>query len=114
MGLATDIATNCGESIQVALEQIEFFQDQVVIVDNEKAQYDTAIKRIDWDLLEQVNVVNRDFDDVKNAYQQRIDATPSCRSDLFWRVTGITAGTPDDTYSLKCVIIHYYDFRIRH
>jgi len=106
MSLATDIATNCGESIQVALEQIEFFQDQVKIVDNEKLDYDNAIKRIDWDLLEQVNVVNRDFDDVKNAYQARIDATPSCRSDLFWRVTNIThhAGDPD-RYYLKCTRI---------
>ena len=26
MALATDIANNCAESIQVALEQIEFFQ----------------------------------------------------------------------------------------
>ena len=31
MGLATDISQNCSESIQVALEQIEFFQDQVKI-----------------------------------------------------------------------------------
>ena len=29
MGLATDIAQNCNKSIKVALEQIEFFQDQV-------------------------------------------------------------------------------------
>ena len=35
MALATDIANNCAESIQVALEQIEFFQDQVKIIDNE-------------------------------------------------------------------------------
>lgn len=103
MALATDIATNCAESIQVALEQIEFFQDQVKIIDNEKLDYDNAIRRIDWDMLEQVNVVNRDFDDVKNAYQARIDATPNCRTDLFWRVTGITDGTDETTYSLKCV-----------
>ena len=29
MGLATDIQINCNESIQVSLEQIEFFQDQI-------------------------------------------------------------------------------------
>lgn len=102
MALATDIVINCAESIQVALEQIEFFQDQVKIVDNEKLDYDEAIKRIDWDLLEQVNVVNRDFDDVKDAYQARINATPSCRTDLFWRITNITSGTDEDTYTLKC------------
>lgn len=103
MSLATDIATNCAESIQVALEQIEFFQDQVKIIDNEKLDYDNAIRRVDWDMLEQVNVVNRDFDDVKNAYQARIDVTPSCRSDLFWRVIGAADNTDTGTdYTLKC------------
>ena len=102
MGLSTDISINANKSIQVALEQIEFFQDQVVILDNEKVPYDESIRRLDANLLEQTNVVNRAFNDVETAYQDRIDATPSCRSDLFWRVININGSVDPVDYDLEC------------
>jgi hypothetical protein len=100
MGLATDIQINCNESIQVSLEQIEFFQDQIKIIDNEKVPYDESIRRLDANLLEQVNVVNRAFNDVETAYQNRI--TANCKSDLFWRITSIDTSTSPIEYGLIC------------
>ena len=61
MGLATDIVINANESIQQSLEQIEFFQDQIKIIDNEKLLYDDAIRRMDANLVDQTNTVNRAF-----------------------------------------------------
>ena len=100
MGLATDIAQNCNKSIQVALEQIEFFQDQVKILDNEKVPYDDSIRRLDANLLEQTEVVNRAFNDVKSAYQDRIVGV--CKTDMFWRVTDIDPTQDPTEYSLVC------------
>ena len=100
MGLSTDISINSNKSIQVALEQIEFFQDQVVILDNEKVPYDESIRRLDANLLEQTNVVNRLFNDVESAYQDRIAGI--CKTDLFWRVTDIDSTQTPPEYSLVC------------
>tara|TARA_Y100001970_G_scaffold92734_1_gene116899 strand:+ start:7550 stop:9073 length:1524 start_codon:yes stop_codon:yes gene_type:complete len=100
MGLATDISQNCSESIQVALEQIEFFQDQVKILDNEKVPYDESIRRLDANLLEQTNVVNRAFNDVETAYKDRIAGI--CKTDLFWRVTNINGSVDPVEYDLEC------------
>ena len=100
MGLATDIAQNCNKSIKVALEQIEFFQDQVKILDNEKVPYDDSIRRLDANLLEQTEVVNRAFNDVKSAYQDRIVGV--CKTDMFWRVTDIDPTQDPTEYSLVC------------
>ena len=92
MGLSTEIAQNCNKSIQVALEQIEFFQDQVKILDNEKVPYDDSIRRLDANLLEQTQVVNREFDVVESAYQDRI--VSGCKTDMFWRVTEVDESGP--------------------
>ena len=100
MGLSTEIAINCNESVQVALEQIEFFQDQVKIIDNEKVSYDEAIRRLDANLLEQTDVVNRAFNDVETAYQDRIAGI--CKTDLFWRVTSLDTSGDDPEYTLLC------------
>ena len=107
MGLATDIAQNCNESIQIALEQIEFFQDQVKILDNEKVPYDESIRRMDSDLLEQTNVVNRAFNDVESAYQDRIAGI--CKTDMFWRVTNIDPTQDPTEYSLVCTKLTLVD-----
>jgi len=100
MGLSDDIGQNCNKSIQVALEQIDFFQDQVKILDNEKVPYDDSIRRLDANLLEQTNVVNRAFNDVESAYQDRIAGL--CKTDMFWRVTQIDPTQDPTEYSLVC------------
>jgi len=100
MGLATDIQINCNESIQVSLEQIDFFQDQIKIIDNEKVTYDESIRRLDANLIEQANEVNRAFNVVESAYQDRIAGI--CKTDLFWRVTDIDSTQSPPEYSLVC------------
>ena len=100
MGLATDIVINANESIQQSLEQIEFFQDQIKIIDNEKLLYDDAIRRMDANLVDQTNTVNRAFNDVESAYQDRIAGI--CKTDLFWRVTDIDSTQTPPEYSLVC------------
>ena len=98
--LSIEIAVDCNKSVQVALEQIEFFQDQVKIIDNEKVPYDDAIRRLDANLLEQTDVVNRAFNDVETAYQDRIAGI--CKTDMFWRVTNIDPTQDPTEYSLVC------------
>ena len=102
MSIGTEIVGRTRKTIQDKLEQIEFFQDQIVLVDDEKSLYDQAIFRLDNDLLGEIQIVNRALDDVKDAYQDRISV--GCRTDLFWRVTGFTAGSgdDDDAYQFTC------------
>jgi len=102
MSIGTEIVAKTMESIQSKLEQIEFFQDEIVKVDDQKSLYDQAIFRLDNNVLGEIEIVNRALDDVKDAYQDRISV--GCRTDLFWRVVDVTVGTgdDDDTYDLRC------------
>ena len=70
-------------------KQVEFFQDQIVIVDDDKSTWDNAIFKLEGELLGEIEIVNRAIDDVKDAYNVRFTGVNSCRSDLFWMMTGI-------------------------
>jgi len=74
--------------IKANQEQIEFFTERTTVLDNEKIPLDTAIKSVDKVVLDQIIEVNTKLNDVKTAYQNRVDAG-TCRTDLFWRRTGI-------------------------
>ncbi len=102
MSLATKLFNQSGEDLQQALESIADLQERVVIVDNDKLPYDQAIYKLDKDLFDQCIDVNRAFGVVETAYQDRINATPSCRSDLFWRITNINDLTAETEYSVVC------------
>jgi hypothetical protein len=102
MSLATKLFNQSGEDLQVALESIADLQDRVVIVDNDKLPYDQAIEKLDKDLFDQCLDVNKAFGVVETAYEDRINATPSCRTDLFWRVTQINSSTTPSQYSMVC------------
>ena len=102
MSLATKLFNQSGEDLQNSLESIGDLQERVVIVDNDKLPYDQAIKKLDKDLFDQCIDVNRAFGVVETAYQDRINATPSCRSDLFWRITNINDLTAETEYSVVC------------
>ena len=73
------------------------------VIDNEKVTFDESIRRLDANLLEQVNVVNRAFNDVETAYQNRI--TANCKSDLFWRITSIDTSTSPIEYGQNIISI---------
>lgn len=100
MSIGTEIVGRTRKTIQDKLEQIEYFQDQIVIIDDEKSLYDQAIFRLDNDLLGEIQVVNRALDDVKDAMQDRISV--GCRTDLFWRVTGYNPTPVPDQYTFTC------------
>ena len=84
MGLSKEMQDKIYDDLNTQYEQVGFFQDQVVIVDNEKRSWDTAIEALDGNLLGQIQVVNRAIDDVKDAYNDYFTGVTSCRSDLFW------------------------------
>jgi len=62
---------------------------KITISDNEKIPYDEATKNVDRNLQNIIVETNNTLEKVKEEYQKRIDVQ-NCRSDLFWRVTGIT------------------------
>jgi len=62
---------------------------KITLTDNEKIPFDEAIKNVDRNLQNIIVETNNTLEKVKEEYQKRID-DQNCRSDLFWRVTGIT------------------------
>tara|TARA_Y100001963_G_scaffold84258_1_gene116828 strand:- start:490 stop:2058 length:1569 start_codon:yes stop_codon:yes gene_type:complete len=100
VGLSTEIFNTSGEKLQQGLEQIRFLQDQILITDNEKRMYDRAINKIDTNLVEQCNVVNRDYNNVETEFLKYFSA--NARSDLFWRVINEFETDGDTEYNLIC------------
>ena len=100
MVLASKLFSQAGEDLQQALESIDDLQSRVVIVDNDKLPYDQAIYKLDKDLLDQCEVVNKAFNDVETAYNDRIIGV--CKTDMFWRVTQINSSVSPVEYSLVC------------
>ena len=102
MTLSQDMISDIYESLDDAYTQVKFFQDQVVITDDSKSRWDNAIKRLDSELMGEIAVVNDAMDVVKDLYAGTSAGVNSCRSDLFWMVTG-----EDDAdgieYTLQCV-----------
>jgi len=72
-----------------ARNTVEQAKLKITISDNEKIPYDEAIKNVDRNLQNIIVETNNTLEKVKEEYQKRID-DQNCRSDLFWRVTGIT------------------------
>ena len=106
MSLTTAMQEKVYEDLNTQYEQIGFFQDQVVIVDDEKKTWDTAIEALDGNLLGQIEVVNRAIDDVKDAYNVRFTGVNSCRSDLFWMMTGINSSPTPKEVTFKAVALN--------
>ena len=102
--LSTYIYDTVRSNLEDSINTINFFQDQVVILDDEKSYYDQAIYRLENDVYtEQVNV-NDGFVGVQTSYDARI--TVGCRTDMFWRRVGYSTGdgTPANppTHTLQC------------
>ena len=83
------ISTNARQTVDQA-------KLKITVIDNNKIPYDESIKNVDRNLQNTIVATNDTLEDVKSEYQKRIDVQ-ECRSDLFWRVTGISTsggGTP--------------------
>ena len=70
---------------------------KITIIDNEKIAFDESLKNIDQDLLTTIEETNDTLKEVKKQYDLRI-TDQGCRTDLFWRVTGI--GTFNQTQNV--------------
>jgi hypothetical protein len=106
MGLGKEMQDRVYQSLDEQYGQVGFFQDQVVLVDDEKKIWDTAIEALDANLLGQIEVVNRAIDDVKDAYSVRFTGINSCRSDLFWMMTGINSSPTPKLLTFKAVALN--------
>jgi hypothetical protein len=71
-----------------ARNTVEQAKLKITLSDNEKIPYDEAIKNVDRNLQNIIVETNNTLEKVRDEYQKRIDVQ-NCRSDLFWRVTGI-------------------------
>ena len=101
MGLSVDLIDQVSDKLEDSYEQVEFFQDQIVIIDDVKSTWDNAIYKIENQLMGEIEIVNRAIDDVKDAYQARFTGVNSCRSELFWMVTDATT-SGDLEYTFTC------------
>ena len=104
MGLGKEMQDRIYQSLDEQFGQVGFFQDQVILVDDEKKIWDTAIESLDGNLLGQIEVVNRAIDDVKDAYDARQSGVGSCKSDLFW--LAYNYDSTEDEYDLVCAKIN--------
>ena len=102
MGLSIDIVDQVADRLQETYQQLEFFQDEIVIVDDAKSTWDNAIYKIESQLLGEIEIVNRAIDDVKDLYATRFTGVSSCRSELFWMATNYSDTAGDVEYTLTC------------
>ncbi len=65
---------------------------KITVIDNNKIPYDESIKNVDRNLQNIIVETNNTLEKVRDEYQKRID-DQNCRSDLFWRVTGISSAS---------------------
>lgn len=104
--LSTNLIIDVLEKIEQKDINIEYFQEQVLIIDNEKSLYDQGIISIDTDIYNEIQETNDLIIDVQAAYQDRIAV--GCRTDLFWRVVGIDSSSGNFTIeATKLSVVGY-------
>ena len=106
MSLTTEMQQKIFESLDDGYTQVKFFQDQVVILDNDKSDWDNAIFKVDSELFGEIQIVNRAIDDVKDAYAPRFSGVNSCRSDLFWMATNLNDAPTPSLYTFQAVALN--------
>jgi len=89
--LSTELIADATKKIEQKYYNIEYFQDQIVLIDNEKSIYDQGIESLDTDVYNDIEDLNASFVGVQSAYQDRINV--GCRTDTFWRLVGIDTTT---------------------
>ena len=104
MSLTTEMQEKIYKSLDDAYSQVKFFQDEVVLLDNDKSGWDQAIFKVDSQLFGEIQIVNRAIDDVKDAYNDRLSGVGSCKSDLFW--LAYNYDSTEDEYDLVCAKIN--------
>ena len=87
-----------------ARNTVEQAKLKITLSDNEKIPFDEAIKNVDRNLQRIIVETNDTLENVRDEYQKRID-DQNCRSDLFWRVTGISSDTTSGDIEIDCVCV---------
>lgn len=87
-----------------ARNTVEQAKLKITLTDNEKIPFDEAIKNVDRNLQNIIVETNNTLEKVRDEYQKRIDVQ-NCRSDLFWRVTGISSDVSSGELSIICVCV---------
>jgi len=103
MSLTTEMQGKIYASLDDGYKQVKFFQDQVVILDDDKSDWDNAIFKVDSELFGEIQIVNRAIDDVKDAYQDHFTGVTSCRSDLIWVATNHNTSPTPSLWNFVCV-----------
>jgi len=106
MSLTTEMQQKIYDSLDDGYSQVKFFQDQVVLLDNDKSDWDNAIFKLDSELFGEIQLVNRAIDDVKDAYSVRFTGVNSCRSDLFWMATNLNDAPTPSLYTFSAVALN--------
>ena len=101
--LTTEMQEKIYKSLDDGYGQVKFFQDQVVLLDNDKSDWDNAIFKVDSELFGEIQIVNRAIDDVKDAYQDHFTGVTSCRSDLIWVATNHNTFPTPSLWNFVCV-----------
>ena len=92
------------DKLKEETEGVTWLGDQIVLLDAEKEQWDAAIDKMDRPLVTEIDEVNETLGKVRAAYQDRINV--GCRTDMFWRVTGVQTNMSNvTTYNLLCTKI---------
>tara|TARA_A100001201_G_scaffold86840_1_gene76527 strand:- start:69 stop:1541 length:1473 start_codon:yes stop_codon:yes gene_type:complete len=98
--LSTDLVKRAQEDIDFKVMNIEKLQDQIVEFDDQKSLYDEGIVRLELELLNRLDNVNKSFNLIADAYQSAI--VSGCKTDMFWRITDRISSTPVDFFELEC------------
>lgn len=90
------------EKVSTAETEKNYFNEQILVLDNARTDYQKAIYKVDASLLPTIQNVNNKILDVRTAYDNRVNS--GCRTDVFWRFTGITTtvgATPGSVYTFE-------------
>ena len=111
---AEAITETLKQKVDLTKPAIDEAVKKILILDSLKEPYENAIRVLDTLTLNQLDEVNRQINSVAEAYDNRIisvERPNNCRSDLFWRVTGINepfegasnrGGAATTSFNLTC------------
>lgn len=108
-----DITQTITSRISQHVDTVEFSRQQIVILDEAREPYYSAIEGLDSLLYQDIESVNDSIVEVSSAYQERINV--GCRTDLFWTQISYEPADPGPpplpaTYTFRCAKISYVGY----
>lgn len=108
-----DITQTVTSRISQHQNTVEFSRQQIVILDEAREPYYSAIDGLDSLVYQDIISVNNSIVAVSSAYQERINV--GCRTDMFWTQIGYQEYNPGppaipQTWTYKCAKISYVGY----